>query len=259
MSEQVSLDSILDQTPAEKPATVSAVETPPETVAEAPKQDETGEKPPEAAPPAAQRDSEQGRHVPVKALEDERRKRQELERLVADLQRQVQQPQQRPQAEQPPQQPPDPWTDPEGAFRYQQQQFENQLYQTRVSLSRAVLMGQKSDFEEYEKVFFETADANPGLYQQLRQHQSPAQFAYDMGRKIKMQREIGDDPEAYKARLREELMAEIQSQQAPQQAPQSQAAKAPPPKSLAGTPSAQPRDDRGRFAGPASLEDILGG
>ena len=259
MSEQASLDSILDQSPAEKPVTVPAVEAQPETVVEPPKQEETGEKPPEAAPPAAQREAEQGRHVPVRALEDERRKRQELERLVADLQRQVQQPQQRPQAPQAPVQPPDPWTDPEGALRFQQQQFENQVYETRVTLSRSVLMAQKPDFEDSEKVFFEAADQNPGLYQQLRTHPMPAQFVYDMGRKIKMQREIGDDPEAYKARLREELMAEIQSQQAPQQAPQSQAAKAPPPKSLAGTPSAQPRDDRGRFAGPASLEDILGG
>ena len=203
-------------------------------------------------------------HVPRKALEDERRKRQDLERRLAELtsaatpqtsQPQNQQQQPRQQRQVPPR--PDPWTDPEGAAAYDQAMFQHQLFETRVITSVELMRTIKPDFDEVEKFFIEEAQRNPWLEQQLVIHPMPAKFAYEQGRRIKLMREIGDDPDAYERGLREKWEAELEGrQQAP---PQARAPSA--PKSLANTAS-QPRAKNGQYAakdGFASLDDILGG
>ncbi len=200
----------------------------------------------------------------VAQAKDERRKRQDLERQVADLtqrfQQFSQQPQQQRQPELPQQAPerPDPFTDPVGAFEWQQQQFEDRLFNASVLMSRA-MVSKEPDFEAAESAFFEAAKANPMLHAQLRSHPMPAQFAYEEGRKLLAQREIGADPAAYRAKLEAEIRAQLQAELGQTKPAQAQTPKASAPKSLAGTPSAQPRDPRGRFSGPASLDEILGG
>lgn len=256
------LDAILsDAVPASEPVQQKAEseQQPIEADAEA----ETGDKEIEAAPPAVSNVKDEGPHVPRKALEDERRKRQELERQIAELTgkstQQTQQPQQQPQPSQQRQFPqrPDPWTDPEGAAAYDQMMFQHQLFETRVITSKELMRTVKPDFDEMEKIFIEAASADPWLEQQLVQHPMPAKFAYEQGRKLKLMREIGDDPAAYEQRLREKWEAERAGQQ---QAPVVPAAPAA-PKSLANTASTQPRLKNGQFAGSerASLDDILGG
>lgn len=228
----------------------------------------------EAAPPAVSDEGEDASGmVPKKVALDERRKRQELERQLAELTKQRTAPQAPQQAQ--PQQPqtqldlaqglperPDPWIDPQGAMDWDrallQRQMDQSVYETRATISREMMLQSKPDFEEIENLFFQALPQMPHLGPQIRRHPMPAKFAYEMGVKIKAMMEIGDDPAAYKQRVREELEAELRGQSSSQPA-QSQAPKASTPKSLAATPSAQPRDDRGRFQGPASLESILGG
>lgn len=269
MSETNDLASLLDGAAPSQPAQPEPVrqEAPSESTAST----ETGEKQ-DAAPPAASDEGEPSSGViPIKALHEERRKRQDLERQLAELtkQRTAPPPQtahqgqhqnQPPQAQ--PQMPerPDPWIDPQGAMDWDRammtQQMQREIYQTRTVMSRELMLA-KPDFEEVESIFFNALPSNPQLAQQLFQHPMPAKFAYEMGLKIRALSEIGEDPEAYRQRVREEIRAELQGQSvqpAPTQTPKASA-----PKSLAATPSAQPRDDRGRFQGPASLESILGG
>ncbi len=253
MSDKSGLDAILgggDE--AHKPETPPVTEPQPgDGQVEA-----TGEKP-DAAPPAVSKDANDGPSVPRKALEDERRKRQDLERQLEALTKAPPQaPQQPPPQRQPIMERPDPWTDPEGSAEWDRAMFANQLFETRVVTSRELMVTTKPDFEEYEKVFVEAAQRDPRLRDDLFRHPLPAKFAYEQGRRIAMLKEIGDDPAAYRERLRQEVIAEVQSQQQP--ASQSPPA-AQPPKSLAATPSSQPRDNKGRFSGPASLDDLLGG
>lgn len=253
------LDDILSGEPA--PATPEQTAQPDQEPPQRPAVADTGDKHEEPAPPADPVANE-GPHVPRKALEDERRKRQDLERRLEELTRAAQQPQQQPQ-HQPPQQQrlpqrPDPWTDPEGAAQYDRMMFQHQLFETRVVTSKEMMRMMKSDFDEVEKVFIEAASNDPYLEQQLVNHPMPARFAYEQGRKIMLMREIGDDPEAYKQRVREELLAEMAGNQPQQPAPAAPAA----PKSLANAASKQPRLKNGQFAagdGIASLDDILGG
>lgn len=200
----------------------------------------------------------------VAQAKDERRKRQELERQIAELTKRASAPQPQQTQQQEPQQRampqrPDPWVDPEGAAEYDRAMHRVELFETRVLLSKEFMRSSKPDFDDVEKVFIEAARSDPYLEQQLVSHPMPAKFAYEHGRRIMALREIGDDPAAYKDRIRQELLAEL-GQQAPSATTQRQTGAA--PKSLASTASTQPRRQDGRFApsdGPASLDDILGG
>jgi hypothetical protein len=257
------LDAILSgEIPAQEPVSQQTPpeQQPPEGQAEA----ETGDKEQDAAPPAVPPVKDEGPHVPRKALEDERRKRQELERQIADLTSKAAPPTAQPQTQQPVQQQPrqmpkrpDPWTDPEGAAAYDQMMLQHQLFETRVVTSQELMKATKPDFDEINRIFIEAASSDPYLEQQLVQHPLPAKFAYEQGKRIKLMREIGDDPDAYEKRLREKWEAERADQQQPQPQPVAPAA----PKSLASTASTQPRLKNGQFAGAehASLDDILGG
>lgn len=226
--------------------------------------DASGDKEKDEAPPAESSFKDDASpHVPRKALEDERRKRQELQRQLEELTAanrnlQPQHEPQQPRPQRPVPQRPDPWTDPEGAAHYDQMMFQQQLFETRVVTSAELMRTLKPDFEEVQKIFVEAASRDPYLEHQLLVHPMPAKFAYEQGLRLSFEREVGNDPEAYKKRLREEWEAERAAQQS--SVPQALAPSA--PKSLANA-SSQPRAKNGQYAakedGFASLDDILGG
>ncbi len=240
-TEDTSLDSLLTDAPANEPAAPA---------------EPTGDKQTAAAPPAdAQAPTDDGPLVPRRALEDERRKRQDYERRLADMERQIQASRQ-PQRQEAPPPAADWWTDPEGAARQMQQQQHFAMFETRLALGEEI-MAQRQDYEAAKAAFVEAATADPSLAHKMVQHANPAKFVYEQGRKIHAMREIGDDPASYRARIEAEIRAQISGQQP---APVQQPPRAPAPKSLAGQTSTA-RDSQGRFApsnGPASLEDILG-
>lgn len=214
---------------------------PPESTPKAePKADAPVEKPdgtdpaPEGTDPSEKRDPlkqyrdpDTGRLVPLKEVLSEREKRQEatrkleeadkrlreIEAAKADLERQLQaarqpqfQPQQRQQPQ--PQKPIDWWSDPETAAAQFAQQQHMQVFETRVALSEE-MMASKPDFAEMKNLFIEEARNNPMLAQQMVQHPLPAKFAYEEGRRIKNQREVGNDLEAYNKRIEEQIRAKV--------------------------------------------------
>lgn len=219
----------------------------------------TGDKP--TAPPAVASEPD---HVPRQAVIDERRKRQDLERRVAELQEQVQrfnQPQP-PEAKQPE---PDWWQDPQTAAQHLQSQVQNQmqarLYQQAVYTSEKILRQQHQDYDEVANLFAEAAKQDQRLLQQVLEHPFPAEFAYKAGRQIKLMQEIGEDPDSYRSKLEAEILAKhgLAPGQAPAPQTQQRQPQAPVPRSLArDTSIAQPRNSRGQFDSPASLDDILG-
>lgn len=248
-----SLDNLLDGQQAQAPAEMPEPASEPEP---------QGDKPEASAPPVDAK-SDEGPLVPRKALEDERRKRQDFEKRLADYEKQLTElrtARAAPTQAQPQQPKPQPdwWTSPEEAAALMQQEQQYAIYETRVAISEE-MMSTKPDYAEMKDVFVQAARQYPDLAVQLSRHPMPAKFAYEMGKRIKAQSEIGEDPEAWKERERERIKQElIGSVQQPQLA--APAPKAPAPKSLAGMSSAsQPRDKQGRYAeGPRSLEDIIG-
>lgn len=218
----------------------------------------TGEN--DAAPPAAD-DDDAGPLVPRKALEDERRKRQEYERQYNEVSAWIQQQQQA--AQQPPQpqeqiHAPDPWTDPEGALLHQQErlqgEFQRQIVATRVETSRQLMRMQHADYADKEAVFDQLCAQQPELLQQAASHPMPAQFAYEVARRALIWQQYEANPAAFEA------LASGQPAPAPSQ-PQAQpsAPSARVPVSLAQRTSAAPRNTQGRFIEHASIDDILDG
>lgn len=88
------------------------------------------------------------------------------------------------------------------------------------------------------------------------QQEDPWSAAHEQMQRELLAEEIGNDPEAYKKRLREEWEAEAAERQGAQPqaqpgmtAPTQQSRRPPPPAPASTVRSAQPRDDRGRFDG----------
>lgn len=259
-TEGTSLEQMIDDQAVAAPEAVTPLP--------APAPEAKGEK--VAAPPAADRTppAEEPPTVPRRALEDERRKRQEYEQRLDQLQRYIQEQQRPPQPKQPEPPAPDYYADPEGWQRYQmaqtqaliqreREQFQQELIRTRVDQSEELVRMQKPDFDEYKSIFVEAVQRSPQLLQEMVRAPNPAMYAYEIGRYLKVMSEVGTDPDGYVERKLAERQAAATGQPPPAQPPARSAA--PVPKSLASTTSARPRDPRnGQFTERAPLEDLLG-
>lgn len=221
------------------------------------------------APPAEDSQPEVTGTVPRAALEDERHKRQELERQIHALTQQQQPPQYEvpppPQAEEVP----DLWVDPEKALAYQaeqlRQEFKGQMaafqqseFDNRVAVSERLLSMQHEDYDAASKVYADAAKSaaergNLDMLHALRDHPMPAQYAYEVGKQMLAMQQVGSDPDAYRAKLRAEIIAEMQQGQGQAQAPAVSA-----PTSLASAPSAPaPASQNGGFDGPTDFKNLV--
>lgn len=244
------LDDLLDapegqQTAPEAPQPVQQGEPP------AP-MEPTGDKPHDTAPPADVAPGAGQDVVPRKAVLDERRKRQELEARLKELEARLQ-----PQQQHEPAPPPDWYAAPDQAAAHFQQEMQQRLYQTAVYQSEMVMRQKHEDYDEVSALFADAAQQDHRLAVAVFQHPFPAEYAYQVGKQLKLMQEIGNDPGAYRAKLEAEILARhgIQSgQNAVAAAPRNSAV----PRSLGRDVSQQPRNARGQFDGPAPLDELLG-
>lgn len=200
---------------------------------------ETGEP---TAPPATDASQEQGsrdspevlptaeKTVPLRALEDERSKRQNFESQVQAQQRQIdvliQSLQAQGKTEPAPsgQSMPDLLLDPDkwqiNLLQKLDGLLQNQLFTTKLTLSEDLMRETKPDYDEMIDAFVKPAmERDPTFRQQVITAANPAKFAYQQAKRLKAEKELGDDFDAdkLKATLREqvkaELMAELQEKQ----------------------------------------------
>lgn len=226
----------------------------------------------EAAPPAAQQEAVPG-HIPVKALQDERQKRQQLEADLAArdariaeydayyAQQQRQQPQQQYQQ---PDEIPDRWTDPDGYDAWRDAQIEQRILQRveqyggQVETSNLVRVSQllaRSRHEDYDTVvsgpFMEAVKVNPMLVEHLKQAEDPAMFAYNAGKQYEQAKQYGSTApvsrDAIEAEIRQKIMDELGMSQSKPTAPSS----------LASERSVASRSAPA-WGGPPTLNELLG-
>ena len=189
------------------------VETPEATVEEpkGPVRDEKGRFAPkgetEGEPPAP---IEEPTAVPLKALQEERRKRQELEQRLADFEARLQTPQQ-----------PAPtiWEDEQGW----QQHFGSEVVSTavqqatfnaRLDMSEMMARQAHSDFEDKKTAFLELLRETPGLYEKAVSDPHPWNFAYQyVSNHERMQQLSAVNVTDLEAKLREQIKAELAAQQ----------------------------------------------
>lgn len=262
----------------EPQAAVTEQPAPPEPEAEleaqAAPEPATGEPEPSApaAPPAAATQEEPlDKRVAAfqRKAEDETRKRQDYEKQLAESKRQIdeqaayiRQVQEWVQAQQQAKEQPEiDLLDPQVAQRFIESQVQPKLFETRVLISQEMYRASKPDYDEIEQIFAAQCDHDPSLRAKLLAHPVPAKFAYEEGKKIKLMQELSD-PEAYKAKMREEILAELQAQNGQQQPPASpvqtpRPTPPQPPTSLAGVPSASRDPVKHPWKGPTPLDLLL--
>lgn len=255
--------------PAPSPAPPQPQATEPEPSAPKP-QPKTEGTPPVPPPSEADADGEDGSEtVPVsvvrKMREDNKSARAAAEARVEELRAQVEALQNPKPAHQPGAtmtieqrvRPPAPdfRTDPEGYVRWQDtQRLNDKLDGSEAMLRREI--GREA-VTQIQEAFRAAAEADPTLWDKLYMQQDPYDWARHQVTQMKMLREIGSDPEAYRAKMRAEWEAEMAAKQAQVQAeppPISPAAGLPP--SLANVRSSAPRGEV--FNGPPPLEDVVG-
>lgn len=177
----------------------------PEPVIAADKGEQNAESPSaEKGEPTAKDEPEKG-FVPIAATINERKRRQEAEQ-ERDALRQELESLKTPKQEE---KGPDLFAEPEAWVKAQDQKTQKQILQTKIELSREMYLESKPDFEEKEAAFVKMAQANPALVQQMYASANPAKFAYETAKKQLAIDEMGD-PETYRAKLKAEILAELQ-------------------------------------------------
>lgn len=168
---------------------------------------------PEPEPEPQPEEPKQEQTVPLPTfldMRDKAKRAEELERQLQELQRAQQQPQEAPPA-------PDMFEDPEGYRQFTDQRMQQALRQQQVSISRRFAMQSAGaeEFAEAEKWANENFRNNPALLA-TQQSEDPWGEMLKVYRQHKTLSEIGD-ADAYKEKVRAEIMAELQQQQPGQQ------------------------------------------
>ena len=246
----------------EPEAQPAPVESTPEPAA-APAKPET--KPAAAEPDdAAPEQSEDGK-IAFQAFERERARRQDWKEKAVraeterdELRRQLEEAKRAPPAAATPPAPPqpiDPAADPQGFVN----RIQGVVLNERLNQSEMMLREKLGDDPVNAIIteFKQASAANPSLIQQLYAQVHPYQWAAKQVDILRAQREIGDDPAAYRARIEAEARAKWDAEHAANGTAQprvSPAAGMPP--SLANARSVAGRAAPA-FTGPTPLQDIL--
>lgn len=174
---------------------------------------------PAAAPPVAEKRTEADDkptpgHVPFQALADERRKRQDLEQRLAQL-----------EAAKTPEAKPNLFEDPDNWEKALDERMERKLQGVRQESEQKFLVlveqaakARHSDFDEVAQVFAATARTTPGLIEEARLAPDPAEYIYQAGRNLKRFQEAGSIDALIaqaEARGAEKARQELQGKPAP--------------------------------------------
>lgn len=135
------------------------------------------------------------------AVKDERRKRQDLEKELADLKAQQVEPKELP----------DVFDDQKAFVDSIRSEFQQELGNAKLEVARSMMMEFHDDYESMEAKFIELAKENPILRDQAMKQANPAKFAYQQAKKFEEYQKV-QDVDAYKEKLRSEMRAEIEAE-----------------------------------------------
>jgi hypothetical protein len=261
------LDSFLASEAQEataQPAQPAASEAP--LAAPAPKQEAKPQAEPKAAAATPETDDAEPPQpldgepvIPRRAYEDERRKRQDwkekaarLEGENAAMRRQMEEAQRAPVQPMPPLAPIDPAQDPVGYnIRIQQVMLNERLNNSEMMLREKIGDDKVS---EYVNDFKQMAQADQTLFGKLYSQVHPYNWMVREVDRLRMLRDVGDDPAAYRTKIETEARAKWEAEAAAKPAPVSPAAGMQP--SLATARSVAGRTSS-TWSGEPSLEDVL--
>lgn len=238
MAKKEGLDSFLDE---EQPVAEEVKET-----AEAPVEQPQGDTEQEAGVEEAGPPPDKLPQDEYKALREERDKRQRLEAEIEALKQQFNQ-----QPKEPAPPPPSMWEDEQGWQQHLQQQFMQQAdVLSRINASEMAARSQNPDFQEMFDLFNSMAAQNPAVVQQAMTDPHPWGKAYQIAKNHKAMQELGAvDLADLEAKMREKIVAEMQTEQTPVPRPGA-------PPTLTGERNVGSRTGPA-WAGPRSLDELL--
>jgi hypothetical protein len=222
-----------------------------EPAAPPPPKEEAAAPPPQAAPvaPPSQPEMTEKERAYLRAAQDERHKRQELEAELAKLRQPQQQPGEQPKGF---------WDDPEGAIAKAREDIRGELLNVRLSTAEQLARSKYQDFDQNIERFAKILDQTPGLHAQWLASPDPAEFAYKIGKNHVLLEQAGSiDAITEKVRKETEVAvrAKVEAEfKAKQEALERERAALPPSLTESrGTSTPQ----RAQWNGPTPLENIL--
>ena len=174
--------------------------------------DEKGDE--ETAPPADAEKSDSDKTVPLGALEAERKKRQELEKQIEKLQKDIAGKEVDRGVEHNGESP-DMYEDPEGYKKWLRNEIRAEVktttFEQRVKITQDEFKKTHPDYDEKVEVFKKLTELNPSLADELVSVSNPAKFAYDTVVTYEENKRLSS-PETLKsarAKIEAEIRAEI--------------------------------------------------
>ena len=182
------------------------------------------------------------------AAADERRKRQQLEARLAELEKK--------KAETKDDGTPKTfWDDPEGALAKHRQEMQQTVVQTKLATSEAIARSKYSDFDEKIADFGEILQQTPGLHIQWLQSPDPAEFAYKLGKNHLELKDAGSI-DALRQKIEKEVRLKLETEYK-EKADKMVKERSAIPASLSDTSGKS--GPRVEYTGPTPLKDILHG
>jgi hypothetical protein len=181
---------------------------------------------------------------------DETRKRQELERELAEWKAKVNQPIQQTQ---PVEQPKEFWEDPEGTLNRYKEEMNRMTIDARLNTAEMIAKTKYQDYDENLNVFAEIMQKTPGLQQQMLNAPDPAEFAYRTGKNYSDLQKAGN-LDTLRAQIEQETRIKIETEFKMREEAKKQALDAI-PQSLTNVRSTGA--NKPVWSGPPPLDDIL--
>lgn len=154
----------------------------------------------ETKPAAVQQEFTDKEKAFLRAAEEERRKRQILEKEIAEIKSKL---------------PKEPektfWDDPEAALKAHEDRIKQEATNARLQMAEFTARQKHPDFDEKIAVFGEVIQKTPGLHQQWLSSPDPAEFAYQVGKNHKDLQEVGSIEEM-RAKIERETTARVRAE-----------------------------------------------
>lgn len=103
------------------------------------------------------------------------------------------------------------WDNPQETIARVKAELRQENQTAMLNMSEAQAMARHEDYGDKYATFVGMATENPSLVQKMLASPDPAEFAYQEASKKASLDEIGEDPAAYKARIKAEILAELKA------------------------------------------------
>jgi hypothetical protein len=186
----------------------------------------------------------------LRAAQEERAKRQELERRLAERDRPAAAQAEKPKAF---------WDDPEAALNKHREEVRTETTNARLNTAELIARSRHTDFDEKVAEFSQLVSQVPGLAQQWLAAPDPAEFAYMVGKNNMLLKQVGS-VDALTEKVRKETEASVRAKveaefKARAEALEKERAALPP--SLSDSRGGIASSGKVAWAGPTPLSDIL--